>query len=692
MLPAMNAFGGTKTYLCPQVPFYGHNIAPTSVQMQPPLFATTNAIYTPPLQERRLVQINGQLYIQEGYFNSMSREEFFRQELLKWQRQCQGRSDIAYHRILQAFYERHRNLDLSGLSLNFLPQEISQLAYLQALKLDHNALSFLPACIGSLRHLQVLDLSKNHLRQLPTQIGELKALKELDCSFNQLRNIPPQIAYMRELEKLSIHHNQLQSLPSQISFLEHLRELQCFCNQLREICPQIRFLQNLLVFNCSNNPVEVLPKEIGMLSNLRFFNCSNCNLQELPPEIACLRKLQELCCYHNHLTRLPENIYQLHELQRLDVHENQLQALPQNFATLHQLRQLQCYSNQIYELPRQVALLPKLQILDCFNNQIHGFQQELFSMPELRLFRFFGNPASNGSSINIIRQAPDVFLDACSLRVQKWQQAACYTDFIEIPEDAKDCVDEWLRRLERSAEYLSNRHEMAKIVCQMLTSLKERSFYEQFMEQIQANNEECSDRASMGLNEIYACWKIHHMDPESSMADKIKILLSAAKTFALRQEIAKKIDAYEKQSGRKEQEGVEIYLFYEVLLKERLGLLSAVNALSFSEIGERSWIDPYELQESVQNNCLEELIKMPTLEHLLEEDAEFLAQRNAKKDELQQEMERIDEHKMEIGSERYQRLSQELLQRFHNNYKEAATEYCIHCLQNSSCLETLALC
>ena len=47
---------------------------------------------------------------------------------------------------------------------------------------------------------------------------------------------------------------------------------------------------------------------------------------------------------------------------------------------------------------------------------------------------------------------------------------------------------------------------------------------------------------------------------------------------------------------------------------------------------------------------------------------------------LQKEMERLDDKKQEIGSDKYCRLSQELLQHFQNSYEEEARAYCIECL------------
>jgi internalin A len=73
-------------------------------------------------------------------------------------------------------------LNICGKGLNYLPESIGQLKYLQTLDLRNNNLTELPESIGNLEFLEELILHDNALRSVPKSIGNLKTLKILDYS------------------------------------------------------------------------------------------------------------------------------------------------------------------------------------------------------------------------------------------------------------------------------------------------------------------------------------------------------------------------------------------------------------------------------------------------------------------------------------------------------------------------------
>jgi len=87
----------------------------------------------------------------------------------------------------------------------------------------------------------------------------------------------------------------------------------------------------------------------------------------------------------------------------------------------------------------------------------------------------------------------------------------------------------------------------------------------------------------MSLNIIYTYSCLYKLSDSASFAQKLDLLVRAAKTHALRRILSEKITAYEKQYSAHigsifvENESVEIFLYYETILKEKLNLLTAVN-------------------------------------------------------------------------------------------------------------------
>jgi hypothetical protein len=75
--------------------------------------------------------------------------------------------------IYAAVLDGRLELDLSGLGLTVVPEELGQLTHLQRLDLSRNQLTTLPAWIGQLADLQDLNLSDNQLTELPTGLGQL---------------------------------------------------------------------------------------------------------------------------------------------------------------------------------------------------------------------------------------------------------------------------------------------------------------------------------------------------------------------------------------------------------------------------------------------------------------------------------------------------------------------------------------
>jgi predicted ATP-binding protein involved in virulence/transcriptional regulator with XRE-family HTH domain len=78
-------------------------------------------------------------------------------------------------------------LDLSGLGLNKIPDEVFQFYWLTELNLSDNKLIQLPCKIVLLQHLKILNISNNLLQHLPGSIDALHGLEQLVFQGNPLQ-------------------------------------------------------------------------------------------------------------------------------------------------------------------------------------------------------------------------------------------------------------------------------------------------------------------------------------------------------------------------------------------------------------------------------------------------------------------------------------------------------------------------
>ena len=137
----------------------------------------------------------------------------------------------ARHRIGVAARDKDEELDLGGLGLTDIPEELFALTQLKVLYLGvpkhvhplrfvertarHrkmcNALEAIPpALFTSLLHLQSLHLDQNHLGNLPAEIAALTRLTSLDLSGNDIGDDGAQaLAALTGLTALGLWHNRI---------------------------------------------------------------------------------------------------------------------------------------------------------------------------------------------------------------------------------------------------------------------------------------------------------------------------------------------------------------------------------------------------------------------------------------------------------------------------------------------------
>jgi Leucine-rich repeat (LRR) protein len=204
------------------------------------------------------------------------------------------------------------SLDLSGNELQEVPESIGELARLVLLDVQSNQLKRLPEALGCLTNLATLNIQKNSIEELPWTIGLCTSLVELNADFNKLKALPEAMGHLVSLQRISVHLNSLRSLPTTISSLTNLTQLDVHFNQLETVPESLCSLPNLTNLDLSSNFTELkeLPKSIGRLQSLREVDISFNHITELPASFVLLTGLQKLTLDGNPLRMPPLQIAQ----------------------------------------------------------------------------------------------------------------------------------------------------------------------------------------------------------------------------------------------------------------------------------------------------------------------------------------------------------------------------------------------
>ncbi|XXG51515.1 hypothetical protein AAC387_Pa03g0061 [Persea americana] len=224
--------------------------------------------------------------------------------------------------------EKLETVDLSGLSLDSLPDPSINVASIFKLDLSNNNLVSIPESLTArLLNVVIFDVHSNQLKSLPNSIGCLSKLKVLNISGNMIEALPKTIEHCRALEELNANFNELTKLPDTIGFeLIHLQKLSVNSNKLAFLPYSTSHMTALRVLDARLNCLRALPDGLENLTNLQSLNVSQNfqYLESLPYSVGLLVSLVELDASYNHIKSLPDSIGCLKELQKLSVEGNPL--------------------------------------------------------------------------------------------------------------------------------------------------------------------------------------------------------------------------------------------------------------------------------------------------------------------------------------------------------------------------------
>ncbi|MCO5588424.1 hypothetical protein L7F22_042380 [Adiantum nelumboides] len=125
-------------------------------------------------------------------------------------------------------------IDMGGLGLKNLANELFRYDFLTSLFVNHNNLTTLSPEISRLKNLVILDASSNKLTSLPPELGILTSLKELFLFDNGIVTLPPELGSLHNLDTLGIEGNPLADNLLHLAQSEGTSALIAF---LRDSCP-----------------------------------------------------------------------------------------------------------------------------------------------------------------------------------------------------------------------------------------------------------------------------------------------------------------------------------------------------------------------------------------------------------------------------------------------------------------------
>lgn len=234
-------------------------------------------------------------------------------------------------------------LDLTGIGLTKVPDEVWTLTDLTDLQLSNNKITRIPDDVGNLTELERLGLAGNRLTEIPEGIGGCECLEGLWAHGNLIGRVPDAIGRCERLRHLMLAGNRIRELPASLGDCKYLEELSVPGNRLKS-----------------------LPETIGGAYMLRVIDVHGNRIARLPDSIARLKSLEELSAQGNCLTSIPDDVGEMRRLVRLNVAENKLSSLPKGLGDAAMMTTLWCYGNpELRSLPMSLAKNVSLKSVWC---------------------------------------------------------------------------------------------------------------------------------------------------------------------------------------------------------------------------------------------------------------------------------------------------------------------------------------
>ncbi|XP_068638625.1 disease resistance protein RPM1-like [Aristolochia californica] len=289
---------------------------------------------------------------------------------------CDGAEAMDDKRPRRLSIQSGRNLQ-SGKGMS-----VSHLRSFLAFVPEISSATFFHATLSRFRLLRVLDLQGVPIDSVPDELLELFNLRYLSLKATKVKEIPKSLSSLQNLQTLDLRDTHIERLPSGINKLSKLRHLLVFRYLPEELCCPFRFsyisglpasrglgnLSNLQTLTCIKANEEII-QEIRNLTQLRRFSIVNVKASDgrnLSVSISNMRQLLYLTVMTSEEEE-PLNLEALYPipplLQKL-ILGGQLDKLPHWFASLSNLSFLSLHSSNLKEDPLPLlGRLPNLSRL-----------------------------------------------------------------------------------------------------------------------------------------------------------------------------------------------------------------------------------------------------------------------------------------------------------------------------------------
>ncbi|PPQ13800.1 hypothetical protein CV770_40565 [Bradyrhizobium sp. AC87j1] len=496
----------------------------------------------PVLRESRLDQILDSWAEEEGQSQDEDREEAVRR-IKAWSEA----GDV------------YAGLDLLNLSLTTLPAALP--AGLQSLNVSDNQLVHLPDTLPS--GLRALRASGNRLTNLPDTLPN--GLQSLAIGGNRLTSLPENLP--EGLLTLAVGSSRLTSLPDTLP--HGLQDLDVRGNRLTRLPDALPTgLQSLAV---GGNRLTSLPNT-------------------LPPEI------QELEADGNRLTSLPDTLPV--ELQVLFACDNQLDSLPETLPP--ELQRLHVTGNRLTSLPE--ALATELQVLEARNNRLSSLPQALLTRLGFGCMVYLeNNPLPEQVRTNLAEalnspgyDGPRVFFSMGEGTAVD-QERSLAEVVAEWMDGEPEVIDVWqnfggeagapeyalfLDKLRNTVNY-DNPHFRETVAEDLRQAAIRPHLREQYFQLAFGASETCQDRITLTWNGMQTA-RLNADVEDGAYDDRLGELIQKARVlFRLG---ALEPIARQKVNSLQFVDEIEVYLAYQVKLRDRLDLQLIAPDMRFYEI------------------------------------------------------------------------------------------------------------
>ncbi|MGP9078187.1 NEL-type E3 ubiquitin ligase domain-containing protein [Yersinia pseudotuberculosis] len=426
-----------------------------------------------------------------------------------------------------------------------------------------------------------LNLHNLDLTSLP---DTLPPCNELEISNNNITELP---TLPNNLQRLMAICNQLRTLPDTLP--EHLLSLYVASNKLERLPENLP--ESLYRLNVCDNPSLQFPN--NWPSNLMYLNIADCELTELP---TLPNTLTELSADFNQLRTLPDTLPI--SLLRLSVTSNQLTQLPETLPA--SLSFLMVLGNSLTALPENLP-----SSLSCIGAEYNQFSQlpDLARLPQNCEFLLEGNPLSASTLLalqhlrtNPYYQGPQIIcrelddLPPASLSniVAIWlvpeQQNTLAGDWANIETEANSAAfSVFLHRLATTKNTENIPEFKQQIAAWLLQLAGSPTLREQTFLIAQEASATCEDRITLTHNDMQKAVMLHEVEKGQYDTQLPELMARGREMFRLEQleNIAREKVKILKTLNVHSVDDIEVYLAYQVKLRESLELFSVSKEMRF---------------------------------------------------------------------------------------------------------------